>query len=136
MFCGDLAKLQIRSRRDVGIATRVSFRKIRQASELVRLHFTAGEAEAAHIGVLRGSDVKQSAELVEQDVGPFGILAVLSIGLHLVPHRERIFLAFRLLLGAESSSFSDEAVLRRNIRSQRIGWPRSAELNNLCLSRF
>src|SRR5918999_635287 len=108
----DLPDLEVRTRGDMAVATRIALGEIRDPAELEGTQDAIGQAQAAHVGVLCGCDVEEPKELGAEDVGPFRELSCLGALEQLVPAIERMALALGLFLGDEFLALGSKAVLR------------------------
>ena len=109
---GDLAHLQVRARRDVGVTAAEVLGDGGHGAQLRGVQHAVGIAQAQHERVLRRRDVEEPVELVEEDVGALRELAARGIGRDLVPHVERMLGALGLFLARELAARGDRAVLR------------------------
>ena len=107
----DLADLQVRARRHVGIAAAERFRCVRQPAELPGVQDAVGDTQAAHEGVLRGRDIEQTVIFCQQDIGALGKLARLGARHDFVPAIERMLRALGGLFGDQLATGRDGAVL-------------------------
>src|SRR5690606_24435549 len=83
--------------RDVGITAAVAFRAIGDRLQLRGRERAAGNAQAAHERLLRGSDVEQSVEAEAEVVGARGQLVAPREFAHVIPELEGVALVLDLL---------------------------------------
>jgi hypothetical protein len=108
----DLPHLQVGARRDVRVAAAEIPGDGRYSAKLFRIENSVRNAQPQHEAVLRRRDVEEPVELVEEDVGAPGELALRRVGRHLVPDVERVPGALRLLLARELAASGEGPVLR------------------------
>ena len=104
----ELADLQIAARGEVGAAGAPVGGHLREAAQLVRAEDAAGNAQAQHEGVLRGSDVEETVELEAEEIVGRGSLVFVGVRDELVPDVERVLLVLPALFFAEVGDRSAE----------------------------
>ena len=107
----DLADLQVGAGRHIGIAAAEGVGGIGQAAHLPGAQDAVGDAQAAHEGVLRRSDIEEALILGQEDVDALGELPRLGAAHHLVPAIQRMARALGALLGDQLAARRHRAVL-------------------------